>query len=157
MKLLNRLSHKPAAKVTSYGQIKAAAADMLTLLNADKFAGKYDNGFALHHAQVSNEPLNFFVTHRSWENVLPSIVVNAKIIERMEPLTFKEACLSFPFRDPIKTPRYWRVIVEYEEYSKARSWFANGLRPQQMAFDGLAALIFQHENDHAIGKNIYNA
>lgn len=157
MKLLSKLPQIGAKKVERFEQIREDARDMLVLLNADNFSGKYPDGFALGHAQVSEKPLQFFVTHRSWKDTLPEIIINARIIEKMQPEDFKEACLSFPFRDPIWKKRYWRIEVEYD----VPSWtthlpLASGLKHEQQTFDGIAAIIFQHEIDHFRGINIYN-
>lgn len=155
MKLLLTPSKKAAKKVTDYKQIKTDAEEMLTLLNGNAFKGKYSNGFALSHAQVSNDPYQFFVVHKSWDNLMPEIICNARIIDKMEPFTFKEACLSFPFRDPINTRRYWRVVVEFETPTRYLGFFPTGFKTENMAFDGLAAVLFQHEIDHAHAQNIY--
>lgn len=128
---------------------------MLALLNGDDFRGLYRDGFALSHAQVSEKPFNFFVTHRSFRDTMPDIICNLKILERIEPYTVPEACLSYPHRPPIKLKRFWRVIVEYDEPTQYLGWHPGGLKTEQRAFDGLVAQMLQHEFDHAHGTNIY--
>lgn len=156
MKLLTKLPKMGAKKVERFEQIRADARDMLILLNSDNFQGKYRDGFALSHAQVSEKPLQFFVTHRSWKDVLPEIIINARIIEKMDREPFREACLSYPFRDPIWKQRYWRIVVEFDVPTwTANLPFASGLKREHITMDGIAAIIFQHEIEHAQGIDMY--
>lgn len=149
------LPHKTKSiKVTDYRQIKKDAEEMLGLLNAGKFKGKWAEGLALSHAQVCDKPYAFFVSHKSWEGNIPEIVINPRIIEKFEPVPLKlEACVSFPFRDIIKTQRFWRIVAEFEV--PAGIFHSNRMKTEQLAFDGLAAVVFQHELDHHHGEDIY--
>lgn len=158
MKLLPKLPKIGAKKVENFSQIREDARDMLLFLNGDNFQGKYRDGFALSHAQISEKPLQFFVTHRSWSaaGTMPEIIINARIVEKMQREPFREACLSYPFRDAIWKQRYWRIEVEYD----VPSWYAglpfsNGLKHEQQTFDGIAAIIFQHEIEHAHAVDMY--
>lgn len=156
MKLLTKLPKIGAKKVERFEQVRVDARDMLVLLNGDNFQGKWRDGFALSHAQVSEKPFQFFVTHRSWKDVLPEIICNARIIDEMEREPFREACLSYPHRDAISKQRYWRIVAEFD----IPTWtsgvpFATGLKHEQQTFDGIAAIIFQHEIEHARGVDMY--
>lgn len=158
MELLPKLPKIAAKKVTDFSFIREDARDMLLLLNADNFQGKYHDGFALSHAQVSEKPLQFFVTHRSWSasGTMPEIIINASIVYGMDKEPFREACLSWPHRDPKWKDRYWRIVVQFDVPSwTAGMPFSNGLKHEEQTFDGIAAIIFQHEIEHARGIDMY--
>ena len=150
------LPHQKASqKVTTYKDIKQDVDRMLEMLNGrGNFAGQYKNGWALSHAQVSEKPYAFFVTHKSFEGILPEIVINPRILEAFEPVQWKEACLSYPFRPEIKTVRHWRLIVEFDV--PQRGILGTRLKTEQLSVDGLAAILFQHEVDHSKGIDIYH-
>jgi peptide deformylase len=158
MKLLATLSKKQAKPVTSWKEIRDDAFAMLEMINAGKFAGRWQEGFALSHAQVSDNPFDFFVTHKSWENEVPRVVCNARLKQGIDKQTFKEACLSYPFRDVIKTQRFWNIDVEFDvpPIDGIKSFFQFGLTHRQMTYDGLAAFMFQHEIDHAKAIDIFH-
>lgn len=158
MNILQPPHHISGKHVDSWEDIRNDAFDMLELLNTGGFGGLYQDGFALSHAQVSQTPYRFFVTHKSWDNVLPRVVCNARILDASDPQTFLEACLSFPHRQTIKTKRYWSIDVEFDvpPIDGIKSLLGlDSLTKRQAHFDGLAAYLFQHEIDHANGKNVY--
>lgn len=159
MKLLTYPSKKKAKPVTSWRDIREAAFDMLELLNTGKFPRLWQEGFALSHAQVSDDPFDFFVTHKSFEGLLPRVVCNARVVAHWDTETFKEGCLSFPHRQVIKTSRYWGISVEYDvpPIDGIRSLLGlNRLNKEEQSFDGLVSFMFQHEIDHAKGIDIYH-
>ena len=147
------LPHKKQAKpVTHPSQLKDAY-PMIGMLRG-KFAGKWKEGFALSHAQVSDDPYAFFVVSDKFKDEFPSqIMANARIIDQADRMPFKEACLSFPHRDVINTTRYRDVQVEAEIPGK--QFFNKALKKIMFQVSGLAAFIVQHEIDHAKGINIY--
>ena len=132
--------------------------------------------FAIHHTQVHPHSYNFFIVHPSYclgEEPLfeDNVIINPKIIEFVQiekppfkesgmdnqeaydkiptpPLTrmVKEACMSFPFRESKNVERAYMIRVEYQDEKM------NKIKKELY---GEAAQIFQHECDHANGKNIY--
>jgi hypothetical protein len=60
-----------------------------------------------------------------------------------------EACMSFPNRSKRDTERYYRIKVRYQ----IKGIF--GLKTVTEWVEGLKAHMFQHEIDHAQGKNMY--
>lgn len=156
MKLIK--PHKrPSAPVENWSNIASTTKEMLSFLNSGGFQGIFHEGLALSHAQVSENPLNFFVVH---DNVMDafsglSVICNARIISADVPVPFKEACLSFPFRNQINTKRYACVTIEAEVHNPMKSFFLGGLSTRTFELDGLAAFIVQHEIDHARGVSIF--
>ena len=73
-------------------------------------------------------------------NKEPINLINSKIIEKEEPIKFKELCLSIPGLT-ILTKRYNSIIWE------------NG-DGQRYSADGIEAIVVQHEIDHMDGKTI---
>lgn len=157
MKLLAKPSTTKARPVTSWKEIRADAFEMLELLNSDAFRGLYPIGHALSHAQVSDKPFDFFVTHRSWTDVLPRVICNVRIVDKAQKETVAEACLSYPHRGEKKLQRWWWVDVEFDvpPLDGVRSLLPFGLSHEHRGFDGLAAQIFQHEVEHAKGISLY--
>lgn len=116
-------------------------------------------GLALHHAQVTSEPLALFVV---LPGIIPAkdgqatevgawdtIMINAEIIDKKNRTTMKEGCMSFPQRSDKKMERYNEVIVNYvtvenDEFIK-----------RNRTLYGIQAQIFQHECEHQAGRNIY--
>lgn len=118
-----------------------------------------ENPMALHHSQVSTDPYKIFVLKRSLVGAGPKEIVcvlNAKVIEknRESKKTVKEGCLSFPDRGDKKVQRFLDIKVRYEipfiDKNK-RVWFEVMIEPAK----GYVAQIFQHEIEHASGRNIY--
>lgn len=159
MKLLPHPATKAAKPVKSWADIRDDAFDMLELLNAGNFSGLWKEGVALSHSQVSNDPYDFFVTHKSFIDVLPRVVCNSRLLEYSARETFKEACMSYPLRPVVKTLRWWSVTVEFEvppiDGIKALLGL-NRLTKTQGSYDGLTAFVFQHEIDHARAVDIYH-
>jgi len=110
-------------------------------------------GLALHHAQVTSEPIALFVVLPgiipAKEGAWDTIMINAEVIEKREKTTMLEGCMSFPNRQDKKMPRYNEVIVNYvtvedDEFVK-----------RNKTLYGVQAQIFQHECEHQAGQNIY--
>lgn len=151
-----QFSSQPARPVSDYGQIRDIAKAMLELLNADAFTvGLYKDGFALHHAQVSADPFDFFVVHdRMREAFGASVVCNPQIDSAALPVPFKEACLSYPFRAPVKTKRYNLVRATVDIPHPLLSMFGK-LKEVVLELEDLPAIIMQHEVEHGDGKSLF--
>lgn len=79
------------------------------------------------------------------QNVFGSNFINPVITHLEEPILFpNEGCLSFP-NIFIKTLRYNRVTV------------VDLLEPSGRTFEGLQAVVAQHEIDHTNGKTMYDS
>jgi peptide deformylase len=68
-------------------------------------------------------------------------IVNPQLLERSEPLTLEEGCLSVP-DEWEKVPRFKKVKVRYQD--KTGQW-------HEVEAEGRLAHIFQHEIDHLDG------
>jgi peptide deformylase len=67
-----------------------------------------------------------------------------------------EGCMSFPFRTAKNVDRYYKVKVRY--FIPKKTLFGGWkLKKIEDWITGLKAHIFQHECDHALGKNIFHA
>lgn len=77
--------------------------------------------------------------------------LNTKVKEIKNGGLLEEGCLSFPFRKARKVHRYHRILVSYQTPD---GWFGR-LKKHTGWIEGLAAHIFQHENDHMNGQNIF--
>lgn len=145
--------YKQSENVFSWSQIEKEANEMAKLV--DTQGGVY----ALHHAQVSNEPFNFFVLDdKACADFLPSLgsrfIVNPKILTKMEgtEMALYEGCVSFPFRKQKKVTRSIIIGVEYfiPDFGEK-----TGLKKMTKKVERIVAQIFQHECEHGEGKNIY--
>jgi len=143
---------KPSRPVESWLQVKDQA------LKTVEFMRKHThpNGrrhLALHHAQISKDPLNFFVVPQDPDNLLlpMMVIMNLKITGKENPVNHTEACMSFPFRPAKNVRRYSTIIASFDEYSER-----DGLvHRSDEKVEGLLAYIFQHEAQHARGEHIY--
>jgi peptide deformylase len=142
-----------AREVTDYKEIEADAKSMLELLDY----GIYINGsrrgaVALAHAQVSRTPFNFFVIDKAYRSMFNSrrVIINPKIVEQNDLVPFQEGCLSFDSK-PTNTRRFRNLRVQWQ-YPDG-SGVLNHARTDY--FSDLAAMVLQHEIDHARGKNIH--
>lgn len=148
--------HKKAVEVDRWDQIEKDHKDMIELVNKTDFIGHWKSALALSHAQVSNEPFNFFVLQKDIVEAFGSdTVINAEIVEGDEVMTSYEACLSFPFRGERKIPRYNHIIIEYMIPTTGIKKIFKKLEKKTIELYGLAAWIAQHEIDHAKGITIY--
>jgi peptide deformylase len=144
--------HKKHSKeVEVYKDIKKDAVEMREMINNGGFSGKWKEAFAIAHAQVSENPYRFFVVHKDIAKELEgSIIINPVIEEKEGLVPFKEACMSYPYRDIIKTRRYNKIVVEYKTPKRF------GLNTHRRELFGILAFIFQHEIDHFNGIDIYS-
>lgn len=68
--------------------------------------------------------------------------INPKIIDKKEPFTFEEGCLSLPgVREIVR--RFNKVTVQYQDLTGTE---------KTMSAEGLLAVALQHETDHLNGK-----
>lgn len=167
LKIVKPAHNKPAVNVKSWAQIKKEALDLREYIQYGNFDGEYNKAYAISHAQIANEPLNFFVINESLDGLDKKVpkkgrwgkmvkkdfghwcIVNLKIIKKKHPVQFKDACMSFPFRKPKFIKRYRVVKVKYQIP------FMGMLIPVWARLSGIPALIAQHEDEHAKGVNVY--
>lgn len=160
MDLIKKLATHPAKPVESFDQIEKDAIEMCAMLDAGiKKGDKYANGAALHHAQVSADPFNFFVIAHEYSHLfgggqIRRIVINPKITDQKDYVPFEEGCLSFLDRPFIKTRRFNRILLAYQyvnrEHELKTPW------PKEVAFSGFPAFMIQHEVDHGQGLHIHD-
>lgn len=104
--------------------------------------GDFPSAVALAHCQVEHEkPKRFFVFANG------EVIINPKIIKRDNKFKHTEGCMSFPFRNTKKVPRFKNIVVTYNK--------KNGEEVTESK-EGLVACIFQHEIDHMNGRSIFS-
>lgn len=149
---------KKAKNVIDLAHIKEAIDDMKDWLSANSVRlnkeGDSIRSVALAHAQVSNDPYNFFVVAAPYKHFFNDrrVIINARILEVEGETDFEEGCLSFPHQETVKTRRFNRIKVEYQ-VPRADS---KTMKTSTEWFEGIPAFIIQHEADHAKGINIFN-
>ena len=160
LKIIRPAHNLPATKARSWKEIKDQALALRQLIIGGGFEGMYSRAYAISHAQVSDEPKWFFVVNETLDDedgkkLVKKIgswcVINAEIIETNTAVEWKEACMSFPHRNPKLTDRFLNIKVRYQ-VPVFGGWF---LMWRTKRFEKLIAFMFQHEQEHAIGKNIY--
>ncbi len=124
--------------------------------------GMYKNAFAITHMQITDEdPLRFFVTREG------SIIINPFILKKtgakcecqiasqcahtIQAKNNLEGCMSFPFAPKMIVKRWNKVTV-------ALSFLSDNdtiTNQKVMGFEGVNALMFQHEIEHFEGSAIY--
>lgn len=160
MQLIKKLGTIPAKTVTDFEEIRGDAFAMLDMLDNGIPKGEgYASGAALHHAQVSSTPYNFFVVAKQYKDLfgggrLHRIVINPKITEQKDYVPFTEGCLSFLDREHIKTKRFDVVSLAYQ-HTNTDGELKNPW-PREAHLSGFNAFLVQHECDHAAGNNIYD-
>lgn len=148
---------KPSRKILEFNTIKSDARAMSKLLRtyvSPTGRGTNDH-LAIHHSQFSSDPYNFFVVNSELfgfdaDNVV--VIVNPKIIEKSDvKIQHEEGCMSFPFRNSIRVPRYKTITVEFQEPDAT----GENLISKKEVITGKMACVFQHEIEHARGTHIY--
>lgn len=148
-----KIHYNKSRPVKDWNEIKAEAEALLKFMNDSKgvFAGR--EGMALHHSQVTESPWDFFVASPVLlEKKLMDrqIIINARIVDSDErKLRMREGCMSFPHKQPKFVERWFNVKVEYETPK------GNGLETVREKLTWPVSQMFQHEIDHAQGRNIY--
>lgn len=152
------IHNKVSKPVTSYSQIKDQVEELKKFIKMDNFGGLHRKAVALHHSQVSDDPYNFFVIHSEFLKeglVKYDVIINPKINKERavkvegDRKHITEACMSFPYRKPVKMLRYFMVPVDYQTYGLF------GLKAHEDNVTGILAQVFQHEIEHSKGRNIY--
>jgi len=118
--------------VTDFGPALGMLLDeMMESLRAAEGIGIAANqiGVSLAVAWVGREDGTFFE------------IVNPSVVERSEPVSLEEGCLSVPHQWE-QTPRFGKVRVRYQDRSGAT---------QELAAEGRLAHVLQHEVDHLEG------
>lgn len=162
--------NRPAKKCPSWRAIKEEAELLRELVSTGEFRGNYKQAFAISHAQVAprtfddvtkvddytgSQPFNFFVVNETIDNGWLKkqfghwCIMNARIVKFGDPVSIKDACMSFPFRTPRNTDRMNKITAKY------RVPFFFWSRPVTRKLEGLPAFIVQHEVEHAAGGNIH--
>lgn len=120
------------------------AAEMLKMCFQRR--GFMGGAYAISHAQVSKEPLDFFVTKEG------RIICNLEIVKHSKTTVDSvEHCLTFFYKEQPAIVQRWNVIeVEYEELQMET------LIEKTEKLSGKQARIFQHEFDHSKGIFIYD-
>lgn len=165
-----------AKRVEKYSEIKNIAKEMVRFAeNFKPIKGYYEKVFCLSHTEVSTTPFAFFVVVKELTDakMFPSqVIINPEIIETPEEVEIQgliekggkpfwgltkrdnhiklvEGCIQFPFREPKKVDRYFKLKVRF--FYKT----ILGLRKVEKWVEGDVAHVFQHNCDHIAGKNIY--
>lgn len=161
MQIIKPLGNKISEKVKNWSQIKKEAWKLKDFLDEKKFEGNWRDAYAFSHCQVSREPKNFFVVNQKMVKTFGSwCIINLKILEKADPCTFPEGCMSFMFRQVKRVDRFADIKVKY--------WipvFNLFLMPKWKRFKAplgaddkkgtVAVFICQHEFQHSLGKSIY--
>jgi peptide deformylase len=149
-------------------QAMKEARAIATLVDRNKFA-RNRQCISIHHSQVSEKPFNFFVLDKRWQKhfglpsrfiinptFLPANVKNpvTKNLEPVGTIRIEEACMSFPNRSEKKVDRYPAIYAGWE-VPRIIAGIVLGTKTYERELGGKAAQMFQHECDHAAGKNIY--
>jgi len=150
MQIIQPAHNKKVVKVKSWRSIKKDAEEMANMIKTG-FKGYWKEAQALSHAQVSNDPQDFFVLNEKWRKTFFSCyVINPRILKKDFEIEHKEACMSFPFRK--------EVFVRRSRYVWLFYWIpcCGFCVPIIKKFKDMPAYIIQHERGHSNGKNIYN-
>ena len=160
MNIIRPAHNLPATKVKGWKEIKDQALALRDYVLKGEFGGMYSRAYAISHAQVSDQPKWFFVINEELEDedgkkLVKKIgswcVVNAEILESDTAVEWKEACMSFPHRKPKTTDRFLKIKVRYQIPVLGGLF----LMWRTRRFEKLIAFIFQHEQEHSRGTNIY--
>ncbi|MDD5065206.1 MAG: peptide deformylase [Phycisphaerae bacterium] len=146
-----KIHYKISKPVTDYKEIQEDAEEMKTLADFGPFKGSFDQVYAVAHCQVSEQPMAFFVVSSAHRLMFADrVIINPEIIKTYEePVSCKEACLSFPYRSDKTVERYEMVRGKYQILRNGE------LKTVEVDIEGIASQVFQHEVDHLQGKNIY--
>jgi len=80
-----------------------------------------------------------------------SLVSQEEDIDNM--ITVPEGCMSFPYRATRNMKRYFRIKVRYQYLTKVLGLTVTRSKTEWV--EGLKSHMFQHEVEHACGKNIH--
>ena len=119
-------------RVTEFGAaLEPLLAEMMDSLRAAEGIGIAANqvGVSLAVAWVGREDGTFFE------------IVNPSVLEKHEPVSLEEGCLSVP-HEWEQTPRFEKVRVRYQDRTGAE---------HELSAEGRLAHVLQHEIDHLDG------
>lgn len=153
------IHYNPAIAVSNWLAIEAEALEIAKFIDGKDYGPHKGGIFALHAAQVNPKPFNYFVLNpeplgKVIDELGSRFIVNARI-DKFPPELLqdvKEGCVSFPNRKQRYVKRSPVVNVVYEIPDiKSKT----GLKQVKKQVKHILAQIFQHECDHAQGKNIH--
>jgi peptide deformylase len=127
-----KVLNSPCQPVTDFGPaLEKLLEEMMESLREAKGIGIAANqvGIPLSVAWVGREDGTFFE------------ICNPEVLERSEPITYEEGCLSVP-DEWEKCPRYRKVRVRYQDKTGAH---------HELAAEDRLAHVLQHEIDHLYG------
>jgi peptide deformylase len=122
--------------VTDFSDIRRLSKDLLDTLYSRNAAGLAAN-------QLGDNRRVFVAQVGDFS---PRVFVNPEITGAQGAFPYVEACLSFPGAIVPTMGRY-SIDVSYAD--------VNG-EPHRATFSGTPAVVFQHENDHLEGRNMFN-
>ena len=156
LKHSNPVIHKPCREV-SIEEGETIAAELFKILNERK------DGIGLAANQVGIDAAVAVVNVRE-----PLVLINPKIKDQWDEITYHEGCLSFP-NDHKHTKRYENIVIETAQSDSG--WYFSGTpahgdhkgsweEKQKSENDTelrlLEAVCVQHEIDHLMGKTIHD-
>jgi peptide deformylase len=133
----DKVLQRPTVKVTDFGPgLETLLAEMADSLREAEGIGLAANqiGVGLRLAWVGRTDGTFFE------------IVNPELLEKSEPVTFEEGCLSVPGEFE-ETPRFRKVKVRFQDRTGA--W-------QTLEAEDRLAHVLQHEIDHLDGTVFVN-
>ena len=146
------IHYNQSVPVTAWLAIEADARAIAEMIDSEY----EDRSFAVHHSQVCEKPYNFFVLNP--KHIKDKVVefgsryiINPRIsaVETKSLMSLQEGCLSFPHRKMKNVDRYMLIDVEFDIPQDGQ------LVHKKFRVSDILAQIFQHECDHADGKNIH--
>lgn len=145
----------PAHKITSQKvkNLQEIVGDMNEMMKMVKdLATPYG---VLHHSQISKKPYDFFVITPVLRPIFKHnwIMCNTKILSFTNRKEVLEHCSSYPDRKPKKIVRYTKIKVSCLVENPG---LLGELSEEEMELQGMAALLVQHQLDHAQGRRLYD-
>jgi peptide deformylase len=133
---------KPCEEVIKKDNYQAIITDLKDTLIA------HPSGLGLSANQICyNKRISYLRIPKSKTEFDEYVLINPKITEKIgKASSFKEGCLSFPGISVI-TSRYITVAVEYYDENFEKLF---GI------FDGLKAIVLQHEYSHLCGRVLFD-
>ena len=174
-----RNHYTPGKKVKKFSEIVKVAEEMTQFMRSGGLKRNgYEQGYALAHNQMSETPYAFFVMNPDWPEkrlFASDIIINPELVETWREINigtkkkpdmrnnvreYPEGCYSFPHRKAKNVPRYFRIKVTYlvpvskeNPFNKLKHF--SGMSRITETIEGIPAHVFQHEEQHCRGKNIY--
>jgi len=151
--------HRKKAREVKTKDIKRVVEDANIMFNLCYTPrGLYPSAFAIAHSQINDkDPLSFFVLNDQKIIINPVITRHTKV-----PVDSEEGCLSLPDMKPIVVPSYHKCEVEYQTLEldgKPKKGEEQKFKLSEKIEDnisGMTSKVFQHEQQHLLGENIYD-